>query len=149
MDGTFTVSSQCDRSPLQGGTPRCLLLFYCSSTTVHSLYQRQQLNWILFPSLTLRTDGLWHFQRRFRRNGAKLRRIRCYYEAYVVMRLLRIDSQAPQHAINNSRRWESIFHASYFVGRALSFMSLLPLIWGSIVVTPHPMTADCLPGERS
>lgn len=33
MDGTFTVSSQSDRSALQGGAPPCLLLFYCSSTT--------------------------------------------------------------------------------------------------------------------
>lgn len=144
MDGTFTVSSQSDRSPLQGGAPQCLLLFYCSSTTAHALYQKQ-VNWILFRSLVPRTDGLWHFQRRFRRNGAKWHRTGHYY---VLMRVLRIDSQAPQHAINNSRRWESIFHASYLVGRALSFMSLLPLIWGSVVVSPHPLTADCLPGER-
>lgn len=147
MDGTFTVSSQSDRSPLQGGTPQCLLFFYCSSTAVHALYQRQQLNWILFPTLALRTDGLWYFPRRLCGIGAKLHRTGCYFEAYVLMRLFRIDSQALQHAINNSRCWKSIFHASYFVGRALSFMSLLPLIWGSIVVSPHPLTADCLPGE--
>lgn len=53
MDGTFTVSSQSDHSPLSGGV-LCFLLRY--STSLQSLYQRRELNSFLFPTSAFDAD---------------------------------------------------------------------------------------------
>lgn len=60
MDGTFTVSSQSDRSPLSGGTLQCAVLFsvlfYLTAVTLPEK-MRLEFSSILFPTSSFDTDA--------------------------------------------------------------------------------------------
>ncbi len=58
MDGTFTVNSQSDRSPLSGGTLQCAMLFgvlfFLSAVTLHEVVIFSS---VLFPTTAFDTDA--------------------------------------------------------------------------------------------